>query len=152
MTSRALQGDHLALRHLVPCRARPTAPERVRAGRRTIRVASTSARMSAPDVAAIAERNQGMRLLDAILDEMPLEQRAVFTLFELRRYGRRKPSPSFSRFRWARYTRAYVWPVNSFAGPWRASRRVHATRRWRLEVPDERPEALARGAQQRLDV
>jgi RNA polymerase sigma-70 factor (ECF subfamily) len=35
------------------------------------------------DVAAIVERNQGMRVLEAILDEMPLEQRAVFTLFEL---------------------------------------------------------------------
>lgn len=35
------------------------------------------------DVAAEAERRQGLELLEAILDEMPLEQRAVFTLFEL---------------------------------------------------------------------
>src|SRR6185436_2916784 len=35
------------------------------------------------DVAAEAERRQGLALLEAILDEMPIEQRAVFTLFEL---------------------------------------------------------------------
>ncbi len=35
------------------------------------------------DVAAAAERKQGLELLDTILDEMPIEQRAVFTLFEL---------------------------------------------------------------------
>lgn len=35
------------------------------------------------DVAAEAERRQGLALLEAILDELPLEQRAVFTLFEL---------------------------------------------------------------------
>ncbi len=35
------------------------------------------------DVAAAAERKQGLALLDAILDELPIEQRAVFTLFEL---------------------------------------------------------------------
>lgn len=35
------------------------------------------------DIAAEAERRQGFALLEAILDEMPLEQRAVFTLFEL---------------------------------------------------------------------
>lgn len=35
------------------------------------------------DVAAEAERRQGLAMLEAILDEMPLEQRAVFTLFEL---------------------------------------------------------------------
>ncbi len=35
------------------------------------------------DVAAEAERRQGLALLEAILDEIPLEQRAVFTLFEL---------------------------------------------------------------------
>ena len=35
------------------------------------------------DVAADAERRQGLALLEAILDELPLEQRAVFTLFEL---------------------------------------------------------------------
>jgi RNA polymerase sigma-70 factor, ECF subfamily len=35
------------------------------------------------DVAAEAERRQGMALLESILDEMPIEQRAVFTLFEL---------------------------------------------------------------------
>lgn len=37
------------------------------------------------DVAAEAERRQGLEKLDALLDEMPLEQRAVFTLFELDR-------------------------------------------------------------------
>ena len=35
------------------------------------------------DVSAEAERRQGLLLLETILDEMPLEQRAVFTLFEL---------------------------------------------------------------------
>src|SRR3954464_6534815 len=35
------------------------------------------------DVAADAERKQGLELLEAMLDEMPIEQRAVFTLFEL---------------------------------------------------------------------
>ena len=35
------------------------------------------------DVAAEAERRQGMAVLEAILDELPIEQRAVFTLFEL---------------------------------------------------------------------
>ena len=35
------------------------------------------------DVAAEAERRQGMALLEAILSEMPFEQRAVFALFEL---------------------------------------------------------------------
>lgn len=35
------------------------------------------------DVGAAAERRQALALLEAILDEMPLEQRAVFTLFEL---------------------------------------------------------------------
>jgi RNA polymerase sigma-70 factor, ECF subfamily len=35
------------------------------------------------DVAAAAERRQGLELLESILDEMPIEQRAVFTLFEL---------------------------------------------------------------------
>jgi RNA polymerase sigma-70 factor (ECF subfamily) len=35
------------------------------------------------DVGAEAERRQGLAMLGAILDEMPLEQRAVFTLFEL---------------------------------------------------------------------
>src|SRR4051812_22321619 len=35
------------------------------------------------DVSAEAERRQGLLLLETILDEMPIEQRAVFTLFEL---------------------------------------------------------------------
>jgi RNA polymerase sigma-70 factor (ECF subfamily) len=35
------------------------------------------------DVAAEAERRQGLALLEVLLDELPLEQRAVFTLFEL---------------------------------------------------------------------
>jgi RNA polymerase sigma-70 factor (ECF subfamily) len=39
------------------------------------------------DVAAEAERRQGLELLETILDEMPIEQRAVFTLFELDAMG-----------------------------------------------------------------
>ena len=39
------------------------------------------------DVAAAAERRQGLELLETILDEMPIEQRAVFTLFELDAMG-----------------------------------------------------------------
>jgi RNA polymerase sigma-70 factor (ECF subfamily) len=35
------------------------------------------------DVAAEAERRQGLVLIEKFLEEMPLEQRAVFTLFEL---------------------------------------------------------------------
>lgn len=35
------------------------------------------------DVGAAAERTQGLAMLEAILDELPIEQRAVFTLFEL---------------------------------------------------------------------
>ncbi|MDI1480083.1 RNA polymerase sigma factor [Polyangium sp. y55x31] len=35
------------------------------------------------DVAAEAERRQGLAQLEALLDELPLDQRAVFTLFEL---------------------------------------------------------------------
>lgn len=35
------------------------------------------------DVAADAERRQGLRLLESLLDALSLEQRAVFTLFEL---------------------------------------------------------------------
>jgi len=35
------------------------------------------------DVAAAAERRQGLEMLEAILDELPIGQRAVFTLFEL---------------------------------------------------------------------
>src|SRR5215831_3629059 len=36
-----------------------------------------------PDPATIAERNQGLAMLERILDRMPDEQRAVFCLFEL---------------------------------------------------------------------
>jgi RNA polymerase sigma-70 factor (ECF subfamily) len=39
------------------------------------------------DVAAAAERRQGLELLEAILDDLPIEQRAVFTLFELDAMG-----------------------------------------------------------------
>ena len=39
------------------------------------------------DVAAEAERKQGLAMLEAILDELPIEQRAVFTLFELDSVG-----------------------------------------------------------------
>lgn len=39
------------------------------------------------DVAAEAERRQGFAMLETILDEMPIEQRAVFTLFELETLG-----------------------------------------------------------------
>jgi RNA polymerase sigma-70 factor (ECF subfamily) len=35
------------------------------------------------DVAAEAERREGLALLERLLDTLPLEQRAVFTLFEL---------------------------------------------------------------------
>jgi len=35
------------------------------------------------DIAAEAEHRQNLEKLDMLLDEMPLEQRAVFTLFEL---------------------------------------------------------------------
>ena len=35
------------------------------------------------DVAGEAERRQGLEVLESILDELPIEQRAVFTLFEL---------------------------------------------------------------------
>jgi RNA polymerase sigma-70 factor (ECF subfamily) len=35
------------------------------------------------DVAGEAERRQGLAILEALLDELPLDQRAVFTLFEL---------------------------------------------------------------------
>lgn len=35
------------------------------------------------DVAAEAERRQGFAMLEEILDEMPIDHRAVFTLFEL---------------------------------------------------------------------
>jgi RNA polymerase sigma-70 factor (ECF subfamily) len=35
------------------------------------------------DVNAAAERKQGFELLETMLEEMPMEQRAVFTLFEL---------------------------------------------------------------------
>lgn len=50
-------------------------------------VASEAQWLEAPDdrvdIAAEAERRQGLEKLESILDEMPLEQRAVFTLFEL---------------------------------------------------------------------
>jgi RNA polymerase sigma-70 factor, ECF subfamily len=39
------------------------------------------------DVAADAERKQGLALLEAMLDEMPIDQRAVFTLFEIDALG-----------------------------------------------------------------
>ncbi len=37
----------------------------------------------ADDASAILERRQRLALLESILDELPMEQRAVFTLFEL---------------------------------------------------------------------
>lgn len=39
------------------------------------------------DIAAEAERRQGLRLLETLLDALPLEQRAVFTLFEMEGLG-----------------------------------------------------------------
>ncbi|MFO0591664.1 MAG: RNA polymerase sigma factor [Polyangiaceae bacterium] len=39
------------------------------------------------DLAADAERRQGLRLLESLLDLLPLEQRAVFTLFEMEGLG-----------------------------------------------------------------
>jgi RNA polymerase sigma-70 factor (ECF subfamily) len=37
----------------------------------------------ADDASSVMERRQGVELLDAVLAEMPLEQRAVFGCFEL---------------------------------------------------------------------
>lgn len=39
------------------------------------------------DIAGDAERRQGLRLLEELLDTLPEEQRAVFTLFELEGLG-----------------------------------------------------------------
>jgi len=39
------------------------------------------------DVAGDAERRQGLRQLELLLDALPLEQRAVFTLFEMEGLG-----------------------------------------------------------------
>ena len=38
------------------------------------------------DVEAEAERREGLGILETLLDALPLEQRAVFTLFELEQY------------------------------------------------------------------
>jgi RNA polymerase sigma-70 factor (ECF subfamily) len=61
------------------------ASERRRAGPRTpLGVHEAEAFVSRPaDPAATAERNQGLAVLERILDRMPEEQRAVFCLFEL---------------------------------------------------------------------
>jgi RNA polymerase sigma-70 factor (ECF subfamily) len=61
------------------------ASERRRAGGRTpLDVQEAAAFVSrAPDPAASAERNQGLAVLERILDRLPDEQRAVFCLFEL---------------------------------------------------------------------
>ncbi len=39
------------------------------------------------DIAGDAERRQGLQLLETLLDQLPLEQRAVFTLFEMEGLG-----------------------------------------------------------------
>jgi len=61
------------------------ASERRRAGGRApLGVQEAEAFVSRPaDPAATAERNQGLAVLERILDRMPDEQRAVFCLFEL---------------------------------------------------------------------
>ena len=42
-----------------------------------------------PDPGVSAERNEGLAVLEQVLDRMPPEQRAVFCLFEARRHDRR---------------------------------------------------------------
>ena len=61
------------------------ASERRRAGTRTpLGAEEAESFLSRPaDPAATAERNQGLAVLERILDRMPYEQRAVFCLFEL---------------------------------------------------------------------
>jgi RNA polymerase sigma-70 factor (ECF subfamily) len=61
------------------------ASERRRAGgRAALDVQEAAAFVSRPaDPAATAERNQGLAVLERILDRLPDEQRAVFCLFEL---------------------------------------------------------------------
>jgi RNA polymerase sigma-70 factor (ECF subfamily) len=63
------------------------ASDRRKAARRVSIESSDEQCLDAPDervdIAAETERRQGLRTLEALLDEMPLEQRAVFTLFEL---------------------------------------------------------------------
>jgi RNA polymerase sigma-70 factor (ECF subfamily) len=63
------------------------ASDRRKAARRVSLESSDEEGLDAPDervdIAAETERRQGLRTLEALLDEMPLEQRAVFTLFEL---------------------------------------------------------------------
>lgn len=63
------------------------ASDRRKAARRVSIESSDDQWLDAPDervdIAAETERRQGLRTLETLLDEMPLEQRAVFTLFEL---------------------------------------------------------------------
>jgi len=80
------------------------------------------------DVAAEAERREGLTLLEALLDELPLEQRAVFTLFELEAMSGEAIAEAlqiplgtvYSRLRLAR---------EQFR---KALARVHARERWRM--------------------
>lgn len=63
------------------------ASDKRKAARRVNLESSDEHGLDAPDervdIAAETERREGLRTLEALLDEMPLEQRAVFTLFEL---------------------------------------------------------------------
>jgi len=62
-----------------------TASDRRRSSRHTREVLQERIEATAaePDASAFVERREALELLDALLAEMPLEQRAVFTCFEL---------------------------------------------------------------------
>lgn len=63
------------------------ASDRRKAGRMVKLIGSDEHLLDAPDervdIAAETERRQGLEKLETLLDEIPLDQRAVFTLFEL---------------------------------------------------------------------
>ena len=63
------------------------ASDRRKSGRLVKLASSDEQLLEAPDervdIAAETERRQGLEKLEELLDEMPLDQRAVFTLFEL---------------------------------------------------------------------
>jgi RNA polymerase sigma-70 factor, ECF subfamily len=61
-----------------------TASDFRRMSRRTREVFGNDAELVAPDdTASSSEQREALELLDELLEEMPLEQRAVFTSFEL---------------------------------------------------------------------
>jgi len=65
------------------------------------------------DAAASAERNEELVRFEAALDELDLDQRAVFMLFELENLTR-------SRSRWVRFTRGCAWRASLSRRPrWR---------------------------------